>query len=530
MDMTWVPWTIFGLLSMGGIGVSLTTIRWLQHKQEYDNMVSTVLGVATGIALSLAALIPIDIYLVSSTSNIAIGAKQAWATPAVVLNITSAIEIIYYILFLAIAVICFGVLPFAHTYFDDMNNIEDLHSTPLHKATTATSSFLGILVLLMLIGAYLSLPPVTPTNLPWFNNLLIQTGFETGTLFVIGIMTFVGLVFMLTHGACGLSLFCMDLIRTPRDLKNIEVISRLNRVRSNIATIYHKYPGNAPERRMRVQDRHRLEALQNEARLLEECFESRRESVEDDEESTIDLQRPAEFAGGIFLSMLAFSLVVSIMATLIDRFMRSCGTSCSFLVTTFGTVTILDAVLYIALNMFPMDAIIVMLLAYYPVWSVIYMLKKHGVGVFGLSVYTLEPGASLPQSLVLSSGAAILCIPAWILLLTISAPQYTAFGAQTICGAVDATGNRNCSLTPKMLYSCQFTSPPDVCTPSVISTIVNRYMYTLPIFGVVFYYILWIFCIVACIGVVFAVRNPQKPQCDEENEGLIANSAVISRR
>ncbi|KAH6595597.1 hypothetical protein BASA61_003789 [Batrachochytrium salamandrivorans] len=461
MDMTWVPWTIFGLLSMGGIGVSLTTIRWLQHKQEYDNMVSTVLGVAIGIALSLAALIPIDIYLVSSTSNIAIGAKQAWATPAVVLNITSAIETIYYILFLAIAVICFGVLPFAHTYFDDMNNIEDLHSTPLHKATTATSSFLGILVLLMLIGAYLSLPPVTPTNLPWFNSLLIQTGFETGTLFVIGIMTFVGLVFMLTHGACGLSLFCMDLIRS-----------------------------NAPERRMRVQDRHRLEALQNEARLLEECFESRRESVEDDEDSTIDLQRPAEFAGGIFLSMLAFSLVVSIMATLIDRFMRSCGTSCSFLVTTFGTVTILDAVLYIALN----------------------------------------PGASLPQSLVLSSGAAILCIPAWILLLTISAPQYTAFGAQTICGAVDATGNRNCSLTPKMLYSCQFTSPPDVCTPSVISTIVNRYMYTLPIFGVVFYYILWIFCIVACIGVVFAVRNPQKPQCDEENEGLIANSAVISRR
>ncbi|OAJ43050.1 hypothetical protein BDEG_26435 [Batrachochytrium dendrobatidis JEL423] len=531
MRATWEPWALYAFLTMGGFGAASGMINWLQHKREYDGAVTNTVGIALGIALSIVALVPIDIYIVSSTSNIAIGAKHAWATSIAVLEITSTIKILYYILFGMLALICFGVLPFMYFYSDDKNNLDDLYSTPLHKAFALSAVPAGILVVLMLIGAYMRLPPILPTNTPWFNSLLVQNGYETGISFIIGIISFVGLIVMVTHVAYGLSHAGLFLIHQKRkELDDIDVIGSLNNVRSCIDALHQKYPGSNAERRMKAQDRRKLQSLQSEQRYLENRLTTRIPAVDTDNDSLKTIQQSAEAVGGVLLLAMAIVFVISIMATLIDHALRSCGAQCSFLVTTFGTVTILDAMLYAGLNMFSIDVVLVLVLAYYMIGCIFYMMKQYGVGVVGFSLYSLAPGSTLPQALVLFTSAAIVSVPAWIYLMIIAAPQYMAFGAQTVCNVMDSTGKRNCTLTPAQLYSCQFTSPVDVCTPSIISTLVSRYLYTLPLFGTGFYSVSWIFCIVVCIGVVMTVWSPQKKPLDQEHAHLITNASTVSRR
>jgi LMBR1 domain-containing protein 1 len=65
-----------------------------KHESELFATVITILGLS--LLLATLALLPVDIFLVSSTVDYSTGLKKDWANPDAVYWMTLTIEIIYY--------------------------------------------------------------------------------------------------------------------------------------------------------------------------------------------------------------------------------------------------------------------------------------------------------------------------------------------------------------------------------------------------------------------------------------------------
>eukprot|EP00842_Homolaphlyctis_polyrhiza_P002736 jgi/Hompol1/3463/HPOL_005230-RA len=200
-----------------------------------------------------------------------------------------------------------------------------------------------------------------------------------------------------------------------------------------------------------------------------------------------------------------------------------------------GIFTFLDTAFVICFNLFPLDHLFILLLTMYMAASTLNMIRGYGVGFFGVSIYKFGRRNTIPQALILGAALVVITVPAWILLLRVAAPQYTAFGSQSFCNYVNPTTFvRDCSQMPSQIFSCQFSSPIGICTPTVISTIVDRYLYVQPVFGVLFHTMLWIFCIIVIVGIFFAVSSGNKSKMgpeaddDEETSFLVTNAQTAA--
>nr|KAJ3420343.1 hypothetical protein HK105_005796 [Polyrhizophydium stewartii] len=325
----------------------------------------------------------------------------------------------------------------------------------------------------------------------------------------------------LTHTGLALIQYSYD------GYKDLDVIGSLNNVRERLDMIRRRYPTRDSLRRMRPHERSQLEALEREEDFLQNQLYARRESSQDEDTHSLPLRAIEVVVGGVLLGVTAIT-IISILATLIDRGMHSCGTRCNFLVVSVGTITILDTVLYTAASLFPFDGLIVLLLTLYVIGCTFNILRKFGVGVFGLNLFTMGKETTLPQAIIIAAAMLCVCVPAWLLMLATAAPQYMSFGSQTICDAIDPMGRRNCTAVPTKLYSCQITSSPDICTPSVISTILSRYMYTLPAFGAIFHISMWIFCAVVIASLFLSCWQPPKSiYRNGERSSLVRNSETL---
>eukprot|EP00842_Homolaphlyctis_polyrhiza_P002926 jgi/Hompol1/3634/HPOL_006658-RA len=146
------------------VSLSYFLCRKLENKRDFNRV---------GSCLALIGLIPVDVFLVSSTTT-KHGIKHTWATPMHVANMISTLESLYYMFFSAYMAVCFAGLPWAYFLIEDMFSFDDLDSSN-NTSYLATASSLGVLAVLCIIGAFMGLPPMSPGNLPWMNNLLSQS-------------------------------------------------------------------------------------------------------------------------------------------------------------------------------------------------------------------------------------------------------------------------------------------------------------------------------------------------------------------
>ncbi|CAG8516168.1 10067_t:CDS:2 [Scutellospora calospora] len=103
---------------------------------------------------------------------------------------------------------------------------------------------------------------------------------------------------------------------------------------------------------------------------------------------------------------------------------------------------------------------------------------------------------------------------------------------------------RNCSDYPMLIIPCDVKAPtgnfdflfPYICTPTAISTFIQRITFNTPFFGVVFYYAQWAFLMVLAIGFVYSIIRPQsyislddfEDELQEDNEELLHPHPVSS--
>lgn len=70
--------------------------RYYQHKRESEPFATIVTILALTLVLATLALVPIDIFLVSSTVDSDTGMKKSWADPDTIFWMTLTVQIVYY--------------------------------------------------------------------------------------------------------------------------------------------------------------------------------------------------------------------------------------------------------------------------------------------------------------------------------------------------------------------------------------------------------------------------------------------------
>jgi LMBR1 domain-containing protein 1 len=162
-----------------------------------------------------------------------------------------------------------------------------------------------------------------------------------------------------------------------------------------------------------------------------------------------------------------------------------------------------------------------------------------GIRFLWVRLFEIRKGHTSPQALLVAIVMLTLIMLAINYSITmIVAPQYAIYGDQTFCSNPPRHPGEqpNCSGMPEKIRPCSELSrdyeSKNVCTPSVVSTFLNRVTVNFPVFGAVAFWAQFAFLSVFLIVFVLSLfRTPklnlgeidEDAEVDEE-EGLLAST------
>ena len=100
---------------------SFAVVRRYAHPRERDAVTSATATAGITLALAVAAcVLPADVFLVSATSDAALGVKLPWAQDARTLaQLSNAVGWVYDGAFLGMLLFCFAAVPFVYFLFEE---------------------------------------------------------------------------------------------------------------------------------------------------------------------------------------------------------------------------------------------------------------------------------------------------------------------------------------------------------------------------------------------------------------------------
>jgi LMBR1 domain-containing protein 1 len=162
-----------------------------------------------------------------------------------------------------------------------------------------------------------------------------------------------------------------------------------------------------------------------------------------------------------------------------------------------------------------------------------------GIRFLWVKLFEIRKGHTTPQALLVATVMLTLIMLAInYSIVMIVAPQYAIYGAQTFCTNPTRfpDDQPDCSKHPNLIKSCSELSSDvgsdNVCTPSVVSTFLNRVTLNFPFFGALAFWAQFVFLAVFLIVFVTSLfRTPklnlseldEDAEADEE-EGLLAST------
>lgn len=190
-------------------------------------------------------------------------------------------------------------------------------------------------------------------------------------------------------------------------------------------------------------------------------------------------------------------------------------------------------------RVFPIDYAIMALLVLFFFSSSVAGIAAIGIRFLWVKIFEIRKGHTTPQALLMATVMLTLIMLAInYSLAMIVAPQYAIYGAQTFCSnPTRFPGDQpDCSKHPELVKPCTELSTDvgskNVCTPSVVSTFLNRVTANFPVFGALAFWAQFAFLAVFLIVFVTSLfRTPkldlsqldQDAEADEE-EGLLAST------
>ncbi|KAK4565429.1 hypothetical protein LTR86_004046 [Recurvomyces mirabilis] len=553
-SLIWVAYAVcLGILALiAGIFVFI-----YQAPSTRSIGVTTIVFLTTFALLATLLLIPVDIALTSSTTNRRLGAKKDWANPNAVDNIVFQLKCVYYALYSLDAVLCLLVVPFTYFWCEEYDEVAAEEGTQtvgsrLWGAFKYTIAFIVIALLLFFVGFFV--PVVKKArkehpDLDYFKDLLTENHGERALTFSIGVLMTIGTILYCLYTAPGLALLPLALIKTAPRISAPQLAatthSQLEQNRERQRQLEGRNEGR--EGGLEARDRRELESLVREERTLQR--RSRLASEREGEGRNFFIKaylklgaifRPIALLAGLLLVVVALAIFASMLITSIDKIKNSvCGTSCGYLLAHTQIFQPVNWILTLTARIFPIDYILWLLLTLLFFSASVVGVASIGIRFLWITLFRIKPGKTTPNAMLTATVLLTLIVLALNYAMTmILAPQYATFGPQTFCDRPSHHPDQqpNCTEHHSAVKPC--TEAADnpvarmVCTPSVVSTFLNRITVNFPYLGVVDFWAQFAF--LGIFIVVFLVMLFRVPKLDEEEvdddlreqeeEGLLAST------
>jgi LMBR1 domain-containing protein 1 len=366
--------------------------------------------------------------------------------------------------------------------------------------------------------------------------------------FAIGTLITIGTVLYCCYTAPGLALLPLALIKSAPRISTPQLAAstsnQLEQNRERQRQLDRR--GEGRDEGLDARDRRELEALVREERTL---VRRERLAAENSGEghnflvrTWIKLEavfRPLKLLGGLLLLLVSLVVFASMLITCIDKIKNSvCRSHCGFLLGHTKIFNPINYVLTISSRIFPIDYVLFLLLTMLFFASSVVGMATIGIRFLWITLFKIRKGQTTPNAMLMATVLLTLIVLALNYALTmIVAPQYSTFGAQTFCDRPSQGDLQpDCSNHRKAIKPCSERNDNPVshlvCTPTVVSTFLNRIAVNFPFFGVVEFWaqfaFLGIFLIVFLV-MLFRVPRLDEEQLDddlreEEEEGLLAST------
>jgi LMBR1 domain-containing protein 1 len=250
--------------------------------------------------------------------------------------------------------------------------------------------------------------------------------------------------------------------------------------------------------------------------------------------------RPVKLVGGILMLLIAIVIWVSMLITGIDKAKNSvCKNHCGYILGSINIAQPINFIFVKAAQAFPVDYVLMILLVLFFFASSVSGIATIGIRFLWVRLFQIRKGHTSPQALLLATVMLALIVLAVNYAITmIVAPQYAIYGPQTFCtNPPKHPGEQpDCSTHPELVLPCTELSHADasgnICTPSVVSTFLNRITVNFPFYGALDFWAQFVFLGVFLI--VFVTSLFRSPKLDlneldedaeaDEEEGLLAST------
>jgi LMBR1 domain-containing protein 1 len=554
ISLIWVAYAIAVVLAL--IAAVITTLTW-QAPRERSMIVTIVAIVSITSLLATVLLLPVDIALVSATTSSSVGAKKDWATPERVENILFTLRVVYYSLYSFDALLCLLVIPFSYFWYEEYDEVEEEEGTrgfgaKLWGAFKYTLGFLVLVVILFLIGFFVPAAGRKEgrhLDLDYFKNLLSENNGEKALTFGVGLLVTIGTLIYVLYTGAGLALLPVSLIKSAPSISAPQLSetteSQLEQNRERQRQLELRNTGRAdglPPKDQREMDMliREEQTLVRRQRLASEARGEGHSWIYRAWLKTEAVFRPLKLVGGILLLLLSIIIWVSMLITGIDKAANSiCKARCGYILGHINVFQPTNWLFVKTANAFPVDYILMALLILFFFSSSISGLAAIGIRFLWVRIFQIKRGRTLPQALLIATVMLALIILAInYSIFAMVAPEYSTFGTQKYCDnpprhpgeQPDCTGHKELIKPCSELEESQAAKA--VCTPSVMSTFLNRVTLNWPVFGAVDFWAQFAFLgifLIVFITSLFRAPKLDLAEIDEEaeadeEEGLLAST------
>lgn len=554
VSLIWVAYAVaVGLALIASI---ITTLTW-QAPRERSAIVTIVAIISLTSLLATVLLLPVDIALVSATTSTALGAKKDWATPDRVDSILYDLKVVYYSLYSFDALLCLVIIPFSYFWYEEYDEVEEEEGTrgfgaKLWGAFKYTIAFILLVVILFLIGFFVPAARNTGDrhrDLDYFKKLLEENHGEKALSFGLGLLVTLGTLIYILYTSAGLALLPVSLIKSAPSISAPQLSettqSQLETNRERQRQLEMRSAGN-PEG-MPPKDQREMDLLVREEQTLVRRQRLASEARGDGQgwvyRAWVKVEavfRPLKLVGGLFLLLLAIVIWVSMLITGIDKAANSvCKSHCGYILGHINVFQPINWIFMQTAKAFPVDYILMALMILFFFSSSISGLAAIGVRFLWIRIFQIKKGRTLPQALLVTTVMLALIILAInYAIFAMVAPQYATFGTQVYCDNPPRHPGEqpDCEGRGELIKPCSEldnnAAASTVCTPSVMSTFLNRFTLNWPVLGAISFWAQFAFLgvfLVVFLTSLFRAPKLNLAEIDEEaeadeEEGLLAST------
>lgn len=524
----WIPFTVVVVLIFF---FSWFYIRFYQdHSQTEVSSTLTAIFALT-VTLLTTALVPVDIFIVSYMKHDN-GTWKDWCVDASVRKDfeETSVTTVYYVLYSFVALFAFLLMPFVYFYFEEKD--EDVTTRQrICGALKYSIGFLIVAVALLLIGAFVPLkkPPQNETHwkkeLSFLANQLKSNHGETALSLVMGFLSFIGMVIMITYTAYGMTALPFSMLKGFKNTKmeHLEVSQERESVEERARMIRARHSAG---RTMSRRDQRLLSRLEGEERVLVRRERHLQAANLSWLNKCLKCCRPFEFVFGILFLLFGLLIFVSLLLTSVDKALHSLGYKYGYALPKAQLPNPINIVLVYAQKVFPLDYCLFVGIVLFFLYCTMSGIRAIGIRCFCIKLYKIRPRKTMPQALLFLILMVMLTMLFLNVMLFTLAPQYVMYGSQRYVPSnahtTDGTPtnhtstNRTVPTASPEPRACDTDAGEDACIMTRAAVFLNRFFYKVWFFGACYYWGTWVFLVMYVIGLGVSIAKKRKSVVDDE--------------